>query len=220
MGIVSLGDPVGPTLMTFNQVVEKYGISKKWSFRYFQVRDFISKDTSLPADVTVTEIEKKVLRYQGRAAISTFNACLGDCLRSGTRTLEEFWEKELGITITERMWDDIWNNSKRITVRNWTRAMQLKILHRTHVAISPNISPECQEKYSCVLDHWQAPFNIRMAQNSYGIHTVGLSQLSYSYMKKLGNHFLIILMLIFLLYLQEQGSRTFLAERTINSTYF
>lgn len=43
-GISSLGDLfVGPTLMSFNQVVEKYGISRNDLFCYFQVRDFLIK---------------------------------------------------------------------------------------------------------------------------------------------------------------------------------
>lgn len=36
--------------------------------------------------------------------------------------------------ITEKMWEDIWDNARKITVCNQTRAMQLKILHRAHVA--------------------------------------------------------------------------------------
>lgn len=149
-GIVSLGDLfVGSTLMTFGQVMEKYDISKNDLFRYFQVRDFIIKNTSLLADTNVTQIEKQILLSQGKAAIRTFYASLEDCSGLGTRSLGEVWERELGVEITEEMWDDIWDNSKKITVCNRTRAMQLKILHRAHVA--PNrlskyrkdISPVC-----------------------------------------------------------------------------
>ena len=54
-GISSLGDLFdGPILMTFNQVMEKYGISRNDLFCYFQVRDFVIKDTLLLADVNVT----------------------------------------------------------------------------------------------------------------------------------------------------------------------
>lgn len=149
-GIVSLGDLfVGTTLMTFNQIMEKHDIARNDLFRYFQVRDFITKDTSLLADTSVTQIEKQVLLSQGKAAIRTFYASLGDDSNFGAGTLGEVWEKELGVEISEEMWDCIWDNARKITVCNRTRAMQLKILHRAHVA--PNrlckyrkdISPVC-----------------------------------------------------------------------------
>lgn len=58
-GISSLGGICdGPTLMTFNQVMEKYDISRNYLFLYFQVRDFIIKDTSLLADVNVPQISQ------------------------------------------------------------------------------------------------------------------------------------------------------------------
>ena len=149
-GIVSLGDLfVGPTLMTFNQVMEKYDIPRNDLFRYFQVRNFIIKDTSLFADMNVTRIEKQVLLSQGKAAIRTFYASLGDYPSFGTQTLGEVWERELGVEITEEMWDDIWDNARKITVCNRTRAMQLKILHRAHIApnrlskYKKDVSPVC-----------------------------------------------------------------------------
>lgn len=129
--------------------MEKDDISRNDLFRYFQVRHFIIKNTSLLADINVTQMEKQVLLSQGKAAIRTFYASLGDCLSISTRTLGEVWERELGVEITKEMWDDIWNDAEKITVCNRTRAMQLKILHRAHVA--PNrlskyrkyISPVC-----------------------------------------------------------------------------
>ena len=97
--------------MNFSQVMEKNGISRNDLFRYFQVRDFIMKDTLLLADVNVTQIEKQVLLSQGDSGL-----------------------RELGVVITEEMWDDIWDNARKITVCNRTRAMELKTLHRAHVA--------------------------------------------------------------------------------------
>lgn len=149
-GIASLGDLfIGPTLMTFNQVMEKYGISRNDPFRYFQVRDYIIKDTSLLADMSVTQREKQVLLSQGNTSIRSFYTSLRDCSNLGARTLRVVWERELGVEITEEMWDDIWDNARKITVCNRTRAMQFKILHRAHVA--PNrlskyrkdVSPFC-----------------------------------------------------------------------------
>ena len=149
-GISSLGDLFdGPILMTFNQIMEKYGVSRNDLFRYFQIRDFIIKDTSLLADMNVTKIEKQVLLSQGDASIRTFYAGLRDCPNFSTRALGVIWERELGVVITEEMWEDIWDNARKITVCNQTRAMQIKILHRAHVA--PNrlskyrkdVSPFC-----------------------------------------------------------------------------
>ena len=48
----------GPILMTFNQVMEKYGISRNDLFRYFQVRDFIIKDTWLLADMKCSYLRR------------------------------------------------------------------------------------------------------------------------------------------------------------------
>ena len=149
-GIASLGDLfVGPSLMSFSQVMEKYGIAKNDLFRYFQVRDFIMKDTSLLADMSVTQIEKQILLSQGNASIRSFYASLRECSGPDTRSLGGVWERELGVEITEGMWDDIWDNARKITVCNRTRAMQLKILHRAHVAPSrlskyrKDVSPLC-----------------------------------------------------------------------------
>lgn len=149
-GISSLGDLfVGSVLMPFNQVMEKYGIPRNDLFRYFQVRDFIIKDTSLPADMNPTHLEKQVLLSRGDTSIKAFYASLRDSSNTSVRVLGGIWERELGVQINEKMWKKIWDNARKISVCNRTRAMQLKILHRVHIA--PNrlskyrkdVSPFC-----------------------------------------------------------------------------
>ena len=90
-----------------------------------------------------------MLLSQGNASIRAFYASLTDYSGVGARVLGVAWERELGVVITEEMWEDIWDNARKITVCNRTRAMQLKILQRAHVA--PNrlskyrkdVSPFC-----------------------------------------------------------------------------
>lgn len=149
-GISSLGDLfLGSTLMSFSQIREKYDISRHDLFRYFQVRDFIRKDTSLLADMNVTQIEKQIFLSQGDASISNLYAGLRDCSNLCTRTLGVIWERELDVVINEELWEDIWDNAKKITVCNRTRAMQFKILHRAHVSpvrlskYRKDVSPFC-----------------------------------------------------------------------------
>lgn len=135
--------------MTFNQIMDKYGISKHDLFRYFQIRDFITKKTLLLTDMEVTQVEKQVFFSQGDVSIGTFYARLKGCSRFGYQALGIVWDKELGVEITGEMWDHIWDNARKISVCNRSRAMQFKILHRAHVAPSSlskyrkEVSPFC-----------------------------------------------------------------------------
>uniref|UniRef100_A0A3Q3G8L9 Reverse transcriptase domain-containing protein n=1 Tax=Kryptolebias marmoratus TaxID=37003 RepID=A0A3Q3G8L9_KRYMA len=119
-------------LMSFNQVVEAFGVGKNNLFRFFQLRDFIKKETTLLRDSEVSGIEK-LLTSTREVSLSLCYKTL-KCHKHHLPTLAQAWGDELGIEITDEMWNSIWNSARKISICNRSWALQLKLLHRAHLA--------------------------------------------------------------------------------------
>lgn len=65
-----------------------------------QIRDLIAKDTSLPTNINVTQIEKRMLLAEGDASVSALYDSLKEWSNVRSLALGENWERELGIVIT------------------------------------------------------------------------------------------------------------------------
>lgn len=151
-GIFHLGDLFDEgTMMSFSQIVQKFNIPNKDLFRFFQIRDYIQKKTSLLTDFYSSDIEKRVFCSKGEVSISTFYSILRECSCGEAEQLGRVWEEELGVEITAETWEDICDNAKKISVCNRTKALQLKILHRAHLTpdrlskFKTGVSPMCSK---------------------------------------------------------------------------
>ena len=56
--------------MTFNQIVQKYDVSRNYLFHFFQIRDYIKEKPSLLTDFNVPDIEKRMFCTVGDTSIS------------------------------------------------------------------------------------------------------------------------------------------------------
>ena len=69
--IVVLGDLFdGPTLMSFNQLQQKYNLTHQKMFRFLQVRDFILRRTTLTTNIEISQIERALSLGLTRSVVS------------------------------------------------------------------------------------------------------------------------------------------------------
>lgn len=131
----------GPTLMSFNQLIEKYCIPRSDFYQYLQVRDFIRRGS---ADLTlqdISDIERHIFITKSNSSIRIFYNIIRTHSTVDTLHLKALWERELTCAITDDEWKDIWVNVKTLCVCNRVKATQLMILHRAH------ISPQLRHKF-------------------------------------------------------------------------
>lgn len=50
-----------------------------------------------------------------------------------SQSTKQAWEKDLGVTIGEAEWRKIWCQAMNISVSNYTKSIQFKIVHRKHI---------------------------------------------------------------------------------------
>ncbi len=105
--------------------MQKYDVPRNDLFRFFQIRDYIKKRTSLLTDFNISNTEKGIFCNVGNTSIKVFYNILMGSTAAGSKELRQTWEKELGIQIIENMLENIWNNAKKTSVCNRTRAVQL-----------------------------------------------------------------------------------------------
>lgn len=101
---------------------------------FFQIRDFVKKKlTTLLEDTEISGVEKLFFGTR-EVSLSMCYKTLKGYFKSDSSTLAQAWGGELNICITEEMWSRIWNSVRKITICNRSWALQLKLLHRAHLA--------------------------------------------------------------------------------------
>ena len=123
-------------LMSFEQLTNKYKLSKQDFFRFLQIRHYITSSTTLIDHPVISAVERILFHQQFKVSLSSFYHVLNGFSAVGAQGVRDVWERELSVTIDEDKWDTIWSLAKKISICTRTRAIQLKILHRLH--ISPN----------------------------------------------------------------------------------
>lgn len=149
-GIFVLSDLMdGPSMLSFDQMVDKYDIQRWDFFRYLQVRDYVRRKTSLLSDQSISDFEKQLFLPRFKTSIKSSYTLLKEYASTNTIHLKGLWEKELGMEINDEDWDNIWRNANSLSVCNRIKAIQLKILHQAHVSPSKrhkfnsDLSPLC-----------------------------------------------------------------------------
>ncbi|KAI3370868.1 hypothetical protein L3Q82_007384 [Scortum barcoo] len=145
-GIKVVGDMVrGGSILTFQQVKSKYGVTSKDFFKFIQVQNFILCNLKV---------------FNGRLAISPIESLLLDChYLLLYKTLSNFevdnsgkvkgrWESDMG-TIEPGDWDALCGQPSKVLVSNSAWERQFKILHRLYITpearhrMSPTLSEFC-----------------------------------------------------------------------------
>lgn len=124
------------------------GISRNNLFCFFQIRGYRNKKKcTLLNNAKVSNIKRQIFRTGGDISITVLYTILKGYTKPGVSKLGQTWKRELGVEITDDIWEDIWNNA-RITICNRSRALQLKILHWTH--LSPSHFSKFKAGASCL----------------------------------------------------------------------
>lgn len=135
--------------MSFSQLKRKYDIQQQDFFRYLQVRNFVTQDTTILQCQNISHLERQLLLQKSGRSISLFYSILKGYNTTNTYFLKDLREKELNVTITDNSCTNAWKSVKTLSVCNRVRAMQLKLLNRAHISPSQrhkfnhNSSPMC-----------------------------------------------------------------------------
>ncbi len=98
----------GSTMLSFNQLERKYDIQHQDFFRFFQVRNFVTKDTTILECQYISHVERQLLLQKSGTSISLFYNILRGYNTINTYFLKGLWETELNVKITDEDWNDAW----------------------------------------------------------------------------------------------------------------
>lgn len=150
-GLTRLGDLfTGQTLLSFQQLQQQFGLHNPGDFyRYLQLRDFIIKDTTLQNNNSSSQIEKILSLRISKKCITAFYRTLSHNSPLTSQDTKRAWERDLGVTIDNSNWQEVWSHAKDISICNRTKSIQFRIIHRTHITpvlknkMDSTVSPLC-----------------------------------------------------------------------------
>ena len=135
--------------MSFEQLTNSYKLAKQDFFHFLQTRHYIIHSTTLIDHPEISAVEKILFQQQLKVSLSSFYHVLNGLSTTVVQGVGGVWQRELSATIDEEKWDTIWSLAKKISICTWTRAIQLKILHRLHISphrrhlFNRSLSPLC-----------------------------------------------------------------------------
>lgn len=140
------------TLMSFQQLQQKYNIASEHFFGYLQLRSFILSKvknlhtaTPAPSDIDLFILNRKYTRH----FLSHACALLHSLDRLDIREVTQKWERDLGEQFIEDDWHEAIISAKTTFICNRMRETQFKILHRSHITpvilnkMDNRVSPLC-----------------------------------------------------------------------------
>uniref|UniRef100_A0A8B9J7R7 Reverse transcriptase zinc-binding domain-containing protein n=1 Tax=Astyanax mexicanus TaxID=7994 RepID=A0A8B9J7R7_ASTMX len=134
VGITKLGDLFhSQTLLSFQQLQQRYTLKNSEFFRYLQIRHFITKNTTLIKTNTPSPVESVLSLQLPKMRINVFYKALTSNSPSTSQAIKLSWEEDLGITIDNPDWVKVWSYAGDISVCNRTKSTQLKLLHRAYI---------------------------------------------------------------------------------------
>ena len=99
-GLKKLGDLFdGQTLLSFAQPQQRYGLLKSEFFRYLQIRQFITKDTTLLTNSSASQVERALSLQFSKKHISIFYDTLNSNSSSTSLATKQSWENDFGTPI-------------------------------------------------------------------------------------------------------------------------
>lgn len=137
-GLQKIGDLYSPDdkyLLSFDEIVVKYGIARSQFFKYLQLRDFIrtqqNQSLSIPS-LSMLE-EMMVKDPQGRGLISKiYNKLVGESSESSINKLES-WREDLQENISIEEWVKACTKAQLQTVNTRLRFLQYNWLMRSYM---------------------------------------------------------------------------------------
>lgn len=133
-GLARLGDLfAGQTLLSFQQIQQRYGLHKNEFFRYLQIRHFVVKDTTLTTNSAASSVESALSSQISRKHITIFYKALISNLPPISQPTKEAWERDLGVSIDDATWREVWAHAMDISVCNRAKSIQFRIIHRVHI---------------------------------------------------------------------------------------
>ena len=148
-GVITLGDLfTGATLMSFNEIQQKYGLPQREFFRFLQIRDFILRRTTMSTNPNTSPIER-ILTLDLKGFISIMYDLLRSYTTVDTQDAKRKWESDLEVEITDEDWCEIFENAKKISVCNRAWSIQLRTILRLQISpslrhkMNPTLSPLC-----------------------------------------------------------------------------
>lgn len=152
-------------LMSFQELVEKYNISRKHFFKYLQVRSFLYASQNQKFDIpSLSSLEEQVTKDgSAKGLISAFY----DLLLSGSRVSSigrlEAWRNDIKEVISLEDWTRICEDAQKSSVNTRLRMLQYKWLMRVYITPVllhkfdnniPDICTKCNEckgtLYHCI----------------------------------------------------------------------
>ena len=141
----------GGVFMSFEQLVDAYGLPRSHFFRYLQVRDFVKKYFDsfprLRSDGYLVEWLEGVPNQRGMVSM-TYND-IREMASPSLDHIREAWSKDIGVEVPEDVWHPAITriHSSSICIRHGL--LQFKVLHRLHFSksrlaeIYPDVDPTC-----------------------------------------------------------------------------
>jgi len=138
---------------SFNQLKGKYNLPNSHFFRYLQVRHYIQSKIedfqNLPLEHEIYDICKSP--PFSKHLISRIVCLFDDCITANTLKTRDAWKEELGVELSESMWNTCLSNIHSCSINSRHQLIQFKIVHRLHYSkvrlhrMYPSVSPMCDK---------------------------------------------------------------------------
>lgn len=108
IGVRTIGDLfIEGALTSFSQLQNKFKLYQRHFFRFLQIRNYILVHTALLDNASLSIIDRCLNQCKGRKyALPIIYNILQSFNPPSTRFLKEEWEKELGVEISEEIWQN------------------------------------------------------------------------------------------------------------------
>lgn len=151
------------TFLSFSDLSSKYKLPTAHLFRYFQIRHCVSSLFSCYPSLPDTQPWEQLLALKPnkKSVISIIYKQLMDMDIYSTVKIKTSWEQELGITISDQLWEKAISTVRTSTPSARLQLIQFKVLYRVHYSktrlakIYPQVADQCERCLAgpCDLSH-------------------------------------------------------------------
>lgn len=134
-GVLTIGHLfINNSFASFDQLISKFSIPRSHFFKYLQIRNFISTSISSFPSKPPSSLLDSILKINpsSKGSIGLVYSLINTYDLKPLTRLKKCWEEELGIMLSEEIWDEALEkiHSSSICLRH--AVVQLKVLHRLH----------------------------------------------------------------------------------------
>ena len=138
------------TLMSFQQLIDRYDLPRKHHFKYLQIRSFIYSQTKSLAEPSLSTIESLTIKHlYDRGQLSMFYEVLLDGSKENSDSYLSAWKNDLQLDISAEEWEGACESAQTQTISTRCKLLQYKWLLRTYITpvklhrFNPNIPDDC-----------------------------------------------------------------------------